>query len=387
MNLNFEIASGPKVIFGRQSVLKLGEECTRLGMNSPMVLTDPGLKSSGAIDVVFESLEKAKINFHLYDNVEANPSDTSIVDANHKFIEVGCDSFIAAGGGSTMDTAKAVSVLFANGGKLSDWYGIGKILKPRPPLISIPTTAGTGSEVTNSSIVTDTELQIKTTVRNDTMFANLAIVDSSLLAKLPKELAAGALMDALTHSIESIGSPKSSPWTEGLANKSIELICRYAREYIDDRSVEKSADAISLAATLAGTAFGNTGLGIVHSLAHPLGAYHQLHHGTANGIFLPSVMRFNLPKMKKKYAEMNTLLSQNDENFKNQDELEQAEDTINKIDELARDIEIPKTLRELDITKKNLEVMSKDAAESNQVKTNPVQPTENDLKKLYEELL
>tara|TARA_A100001037_G_scaffold306239_1_gene350125 strand:+ start:17938 stop:19101 length:1164 start_codon:yes stop_codon:yes gene_type:complete len=387
MNLNFEIASGTKVIFGRQSILKLGEECTKLGMNSPMLLTDPGLKSSGAIDIVFESLDKAKINFQLYDKVEANPSDTSIVDANHKFIETGCDSFIAAGGGSTMDTAKAVSVLYANGGKLSDWYGIGNILKSSPPLISIPTTAGTGSEVTNSSIVTDTKLQIKTTVRNDTMFANIAIVDSSLLAKLPKELAAGALMDALTHSIESIGSPKSSPWTEALANKSIELIGRYARKYVDDRSVEESADAISLAATLAGRAFGNTGLGIVHSLAHPLGAYHQLHHGTANGIFLPSVMKFNLPKMKKKYAEINTLLSNDTNNFKNQSELERAEDTIRKVDELARDIEIPKTLRELDITKKNLDVMSKDAVESNQVKTNPVPATEDDLKKLYEQLL
>ena len=387
MTMNFEIASGPKVIFGHQSVLKLGEECTKLGMKFPMVLTDPGLKSIGAIDVVFECLEKEKINFHLYDTVEANPSDTSIVDANNTFTDAGCDSFIAAGGGSTMDTAKAVSVLFANGGKLSDWYGRGKILKPAPILITVPTTAGTGSEVTNSSIVTDTELQIKTPMGNDSMFARLAIVDSSLLANLPKELAAGALMDALTHSIESIGSPKSSPWTEGLANKSIELIGRYAREYVNDRSVKESADAISLAATLGGRAFGNTGLGIVHSLAHPLGAYHGLHHGTTNGIFLPSVMKFNLPKMKKKYAEMNTLLSQDNDNLKNQDELEQAEDTIRIIDELARDIEIPKTLRELDITKKNLEIMSKDAAESNQVKTNPVPATKDDLKKLYEELL
>ena len=387
MSLNFDIASGPKVIFGRQSVLKLGEECTKLGMNSPMVLTDPGLKSSGAIDVVFESLEKSKINFQLYDKVEANPSDISIINANNKFIETGCDSFIAAGGGSTMDTAKAVSVLFANGGKLSDWYGIGKIFKSSPPLITIPTTAGTGSEVTNSSIVTDTELKIKTTVRNDTMFAKLAIIDSSLLAKLPRELAAGALMDALTHSIESIGSPKSSPWTEGLANQSIQLIGRYAREYVIDRSIEESADAISLAATLAGRAFGNTGLGIVHSLAHPLGAYHELHHGTANGILLPPVMKFNLPKMKKKYAEINTLLSKDSKDSKSQNELEQAEDAIKKIDELARDIEIPKTLRELDITDKNIEVMSKDAVESNQVKTNPVPANKEDLKKLYEDLL
>jgi len=142
-----------------------------------------------------------------------------------------------------------------------------------------------------------------------------------------------------------------------------------------------------LAATLSGRAFGNTGLGIVHSLAHPLGAYHQLHHGTANGILLPPVMKFNLPKMKKKYAEINTLLSKDSKDSKSQDELVQAEDAIKKIDELARDIEIPKTLRELDITDKNVEIMSKDAAESNQVKTNPVPANKADLKKLYEDLL
>ena len=387
MTFNFDIASGPKVIFGHQSILKLGEECTKLNIKSPMVLTDPGLKSSGAIDVVFKSLKKEKINFQLYDKVEPNPSDKSIEDANNRFTEGECDSLIAAGGGSTMDTAKAVSVLFSNGEKLSNWYGRGKTLKQGPPIITVPTTAGTGSEVTRSSIITDTKLQIKTAMGNDTMFAKLAIVDSSLLAKLPREIAAGALMDALTHSIESIGSPDSSPWTEGLAFKSIELIGRYAREYVNDPSLKESADPISLAATLAGRAFTHTGLGIVHSLAHPLGAYHQLHHGTVNGIFLPSVMRFNLPKMKKKYAEMNRLLSQETNNQKNQDELLQAEETIKSIEELAHDIEIPKTLRELDITKKNLEVMSKDAVESHQVNTNPVPATEEDLKKLYEDLL
>lgn len=370
----FQIASGPRVRFGRGEAAQVGEEAKNLGMAKPMFVTDPGLASSGALDSVIKGLEDSGIDYAFYDQAEANPSDTSILAARDFFSENGCDGFIAAGGGSTMDTAKATLAVVANGGVPSDYYGRGKATKPGPPLITVPTTAGTGSEVTMSSIVTDTDLMIKTVLADDSLFAKVAVVDSALLAKLPSHIAAGAMMDALTHAVESVGSPASNPWTEALAFESIARIGAHGRAYVDDPADPGAADGISLAAMLAGRAFTNTGLGIVHSLAHPLGAYHGLHHGTANGIFLPPVMEFNLPVMREAYARMAPLLREGAP--------QAAEAAIDAIRELNTDIGIPASLRAADVVNEDLDVLAKDAAESHQVNTNPVPSTQEDMKRL-----
>ena len=375
----FQIASGPRVRFGRGEAAQVGEEAKNLGMAKPMFVTDPGLASSGALDSVLKGLEDSGIDYAFYDQAEANPSDTSILAARDFFSENGCDGFIAAGGGSTMDTAKATLAIVANGGVPSDYYGRGKATKPGPPLITVPTTAGTGSEVTMSSIVTDTDLMIKTVLADDSLFAKLAVVDSALLARLPSHIAAGAMMDALTHAVESVGSPASNPWTEALAFESIARIGAHGRAYVDDPADPEAADGISLAAMLAGRAFTNTGLGIVHSLAHPLGAYHGLHHGTANGIFLPPVMEFNLPVMREAYARMAPLLKDGAP--------QAAEAAIDAIRELNTDIGIPTSLREADVVNEDLDVLAKDAAESHQVTTNPVPSTQEDMKRLLQAVL
>lgn len=380
----FQIASGPRVRFGRGEAARLGEEAKGLGMSKPMLVTDPGLAGSGALDSLLSGLKSASVDYRFYDQAEANPTDASILKARDFYQERGCDGFIAAGGGSSMDTAKATLAIVANGGAPGDYYGRGKAVKPGPPLITVPTTAGTGSEVTMSAIVTDTALKIKTVMADPSLFAKVALVDSALLAKLPSHIAAGAMMDALTHAIESIGSPASSPWTEALALQAIAFIGEHGRAYVDDPSDPEAADAVSLAATLAGRAFTNTGLGIVHSLAHPLGAYHGLHHGTANGIFLPSVMEFNLPAMRETYAGMAPLLVHPD---KREGAAGTAETAIAAIRELNRAIGIPGTLREADVVGEDLDVLAKDAAESHQVSTNPVPSTREDMKRLLLEAL
>ena len=380
----FQIASGPRVRFGRGEAAHVGEEAKSLGMSRPMLVTDPGLAASGALDSLLKGLKSASPDYAFYDQAEANPTDASILRAGNFYKERGCDGFIAAGGGSSMDTAKAALAIIANGGVPSDYYGRGKATKPGPPLITAPTTAGTGSEVTSSSIVTDTKLKIKTVLADPSLFARVAVVDPALLAKLPSHIAAGAMMDALTHAVESIGSPNSNPWTEALALRAIACIGDHGRAYVDDPSDPEAADAVSMAATLAGRAFTNTGLGIVHSLAHPLGAYHGLHHGTANGIFLPPVMEFNLPAMRESYARMAPLLVRPD---KRGDAAQTAEAAIEAVRELNRDIGIPRTLREADVVNEDLDVLAKDAAESHQVHTNPVPSTQEDMKRLLLEAL
>lgn len=379
MTKTFQIASGPRVRFGRGETARIGEEARAAGLSRPMLVTDAGLAASGALDSLAEALQGASVDYRFYDGAEANPTDASILRAREFFQQNGCDGFIAAGGGSCMDTAKATLAITANGGAPSDYYGRGRATKPGPPLITVPTTAGTGSEVTSSAIVTDTTRRIKTVLADPSLFARLAIVDSCLLAKLPSHIAAGAMMDALTHAIESVGSPHSNPWTEALALRAVACIGDFGRAYVDDPSDPEAADAISLAATLAGRAFTNTGLGIVHSLAHPLGAYHGTHHGTANGIFLPPVMEFNLPVMREAYARMAPLLAPPEER---EGAARTAETAIEAIRALNRDIGIPRTLREADVVNEDIDVMAKDAAESHQVHTNPVPADQQDMKRL-----
>ena len=379
MGKAFEIAAGPAVWFGRGEAGRVGAAAKRLGIGRAMLVTDPGLAASGALGPVLAGLADESIDHAFYDQAEANPSDASILAARDFFCAQGCDGFIAAGGGSTMDTAKAALALAANGGVPSDYYGRGKATRTGPPLITMPTTAGTGSEVTMSAIVTDTARQIKAVIADPSLFARIAIVDPALLAKLPRPIAAGAMMDALTHAVESVGAPASNPWTAALAFAAVEKIGQHGRAYVDDPADAAAAEAVSLAATLAGRAFTNTGLGIVHSLAHPLGAHHGLHHGTANGIFLPHVMAFNLPVMRAVYAQMAPLLDPGAPRT--------AEAAIDAVCALNRDVGIPGSLRAADVVNADLEVLAKDAAESHQVQTNPVPATREDMKRLLQAAL
>lgn len=376
----FRIASGPRVRFGRGEAAFVGEEARALGMNRPMLLTDPGLAAAGVLAPVAEGLKSAGMEFCLFEQAEPNPSDGSIPVAKEFYESNGCRGMIAVGGGSAIDTAKAMGTLLENGGKISDYYGADKPAKRVPPFITVPTTAGTGSEVTRASIITDVERGTKASIHSDNLYADLAVVDSSLLATLPKYFAAGALMDALTHAIESLGSTRANPWTHALCMQSIALIGESARRFVEDPADPDAADPLALAATLAGRSFTNTGLGIVHGLTHPVYNFFGGHHGTTNGILLATVMQFNLPAMREKYARMAPLLA-------GAGTPPDAEAAIEGVRALARDIGIPSSLGAVGMKEEYLDRMAADAAESPTVETNPVPAGVEDMKKIYVELL
>ncbi len=384
----FQIARGPRVRFGRGEAASVAEEARALGMKRPMLLTDPGLASAGVLEPVTESLRKAGADFRLYEKAEPNPTDESILRAKAFYEGHGCLGTIALGGGSAIDTAKAMNMLLANGGRPSDYYGVDKPAKRGPAFIAVPTTAGTGSEVTRASIITDVERQTKSSIHSDTLYADVAVVDSALLAKLPRYFAAGALMDALTHAIESAGSPKASPWTEALCMQAIASIGRHARRFVGDPADPEAADPLALAATLAGASFTNTGLGIVHALTHPVYSFFGGHHGTTNGVLLATVMRFNLPAMREKYARMAPLLADPPEaGALDPRDPGAAEAAIEGVRALARDIGIPPDLRALGAKAEYLDRMAQEAAKSPTVRTNPVHATAEDMKRLYLELM
>lgn len=380
----FQIASGPRVRFGRGEVSAIGEEVKALGMKKPLLITDSGLAGTGVLNPLLDGLKAAGVDFAYFDRAEPNPSDASIEKARDFYGDNGCDGMIAAGGGSSMDTAKASMGIIAMGGVPRDIYGFGKVTKTPPPLITVPTTAGTGSEVTLSAIVTDAKLKIKAVLASPGLFAKVTIVDPGLLAGLPPHMAAGTMLDALTHAIEAMGSPKANPWTDALCYQAIEYIGRYGRAFVKDRANPTAADRISISSTWAGYAFTNVGLGIVHSLAHPIGAYHNAHHGTVNGIFLPHVMAYNLPAMEEKYARIAPML-QNPERPQTipSDPKGAAEAAGGLVRDLCRDLDLPITLKEVDVTLEHIDVMAKDAAESPQAFTNPVPANEAEMKDLF----
>jgi alcohol dehydrogenase class IV len=380
----FQMAAGPRVRFGRGEAIFTGDEAKALGMKRPMVLTDPGVAASGSLDPVISGLQKSGLEYFLYDEVEADPSDESMTRAKEAYEANGCDGLIAAGGGSSIDTAKSAGVLIENGGLIHDYFGFGNVPKPPPPIITVPTTAGTGSEVTCSAIVTDTARRVKAVMASPIMFARVAIVDPGLLAGLPGPIAAGTLMDTLTHAIESMGSPKANPWSRTLCLQAIAHIGKYARRFAADPSDPESADPISISSTWAGHCFTNTGLGIVHSLSHPVGSYHHVHHGTSNAIFLPPVMLFNLQAVREDYARIAPLLQPPDE-LSRIDPADEAapQAAIHSVRALVKDLGIPANLREAGVPgDEHFEIMAKDAAESPQVATNPVHATEEDMRAL-----
>ncbi len=375
----FQIASGPRVRFGAGEAAFAGEEAAALGMKRPMLLTDPGLSAADVLTPIIGGFEKAAPGYQLFEQAETNPSDESILRAREFYESNDCDGMVAVGGGSSIDTAKAMGILLTNGGKLPDYYGADKPANRVPPFITVPTTAGTGSEVTRASIITDVERQSKASIHSDTLYADVAIVDPSLLATLPKRFAAGALMDALTHAIESIGSLRSTPWTEALSMQAVALIGRHARAFVDNPADPGAAGPIALAATLAGASFTNTGLGIVHGLTHPVFNFFGGHHGTTNGVLLAAVMKFNLPAMRETYARMAPLLAGSGATT--------AEAAIEGVRAIALDIGIPATLPGIGVKEEYLDRMAIEAAKSATVQTNPLPADEKDMKKIYLELM
>ncbi len=380
----FRMSTVPRVRFGRGEAASLGGEARTLAMRRPMLLADPGLSAAGVLAPITESLESAGVGCRLYEEVEPNPSDASITRARTFYEQNDCTGIIAAGGGSAMDTAKAMGALLANGGKISDYYGADKVEKSVPPFITLPTTAGTGSEVTRAAIVTDVERGAKSSIHSDALYADVAVVDSALLATLPKFFAAGALMDALTHAVESLGSPRANPWTEALCLRAIALIGANARRFVADPADPDAADPCALAACLAGASFTNTGLGIVHGLTHPVFNFFGGHHGTTNGVLLAPVMRFNLPAMRETYAGLAPLLAHPEEAG---DETRDAALAVARVRALADDIGIPASLAEIGAQAEYLDRMAHEAAASPTVATNPRPADAGDMKGIYEELL
>lgn len=327
------------VVFGNGSIQILGKKVKKLGICKVLIVTDPFIAQTSALDKAVSSLKKHGIDYCIFDKVKSDPDDDACLKGLDIARKEKVEGIIAIGGGSSMDQGKAIAALYTNGGTCQDWHQK-KLNGPMLPTICIPTTAGTGSEVTYVAVITNTKKQFKMSIGDsENLVPVLAIDDPELTLSLPPLLTAATGMDALTHAIEAYTCKASQPVTDALALYVIETIGINIENAVKNGEDLQAREAMLSAATIAGMAFINANVGSVHALSETIGALYHTPHGIANAIFLPHVMKFNISGNEKKFAEIAKRLGIDSENRQPD---ETAVKGVEKILQMSERMKMPK---------------------------------------------
>ena len=299
---SFEFQLPTRVVFGFGASEGVGREATALGGTRALVVTDRGVMAAGIVDPITASLQAEGVDFVVYSDVSQNPRDVE-VDAGVAFAQLhACDVLIAVGGGSAIDCAKAIGTLMTHGGCVRDYEGLGMLTRPITPLIAIPTTHGTGSEVTFWYVITDAIEKRKVDAGSPLMAARVALVDPELTMSLPPGLTASTGLDALTHAVEAYTGTPSEPLTDSLALTAATLLSGSLRKAYANGQNRQARYDVTLGSLLAGIAFGNSDVGAVHCISETLGGFYDIPHGVANAIYLPFVVQHNLMAEPERFA-------------------------------------------------------------------------------------
>ena len=368
-----------EILFGYEVLDRLGERINQLNAKRVLLVTDKGIVNSGGASRVTAILKESKIDVILFSETHEDPG-THIVEKAREVANIkGCDVILGLGGGSCIDTAKAVAILMNNSGKLTDYAGMDKVpsQSSKPAVIAIPSTAGTGSEVTMDAVLTDDETGDKFFIASSNICASVALVDPELTLTLPPSLTAATGMDALTHAIESFTNMITQPISQSIAYTSIQLIARSLRNAVKHGNDRKARCNMSLASLMAGMAFTVARLGLCHAIYLPLGSKpYKIAHGLANGIMLPHVMRFNAPANPCAYRKVAEALGIDCSKLS---DLEASLKSADEVASLAKDIGMERKLSEFGITEKDLPQIARGAFRSGGIKINPRHVREEDI--------
>ncbi len=299
---SFSYEMPTRVEFGRGAALRTGEEAGRIGGTRVLLISDEGVRRAGLLDRITESLDRASVPWDLFLDVEPNPKDRNVHAAAAAVSETGADCLVAVGGGSPIDCAKAVAIVAAAGGKVREYEGRFTTSVLPLPIIAVPTTAGTASELTFGSVITDTAAKFKFTVKSPLLAPKVALADPEMTATMPKSLTAFTGMDALTHAIEAYTCRAATPFSDAPAIVAMELIGKYLRRAWKDGSDMEAREGMLLGSLLAGVAFSHSDVAAVHCLAEALGALYDAPHGACNSIALPAIMEFSMDACVDRYA-------------------------------------------------------------------------------------
>ncbi|HHZ01923.1 MAG TPA: iron-containing alcohol dehydrogenase [Tissierellia bacterium] len=366
LTLPFTFTLPTKIVYGPKCIISLVDELKLQGGKRPIVITDKGVKNAGILDKITSILEQGNINYIVYDGVEPNPKDVNVEEGARIAREFSADSIIAVGGGSPIDCAKSVGVLMAhNGDKIKKYEGKTAATKPSPLLIAIPTTAGTGSELTFSSVITDTKNNYKMTVKSQYTAPKVAICDPELTLSLPPQITASTGIDALTHAIEAYTATCAEPISDALALYAIELIYNNLIIAVNEGSNIEARSAMLLGSMLAGIAFSHSDVASVHCIAESLGGVYDLPHGVCNAIFLPYVMEYNMEYSVERYARIAKAMGFNFDN-----ELEGAKKAVEAVKKLAKDVNLP-LFSDLGVNVNDFEKLAEMSAKNISTESNP----------------
>ena len=393
MRTTFTFNSAGQLIFGTDAVLQLGDVVRRLAASRVFVITDAVLAKAGLVDRIRCALAAAHVDVAVFEGGVPEPplslAETCVVAAR----QFQADAVLGLGGGSNMDLAKITATVLTHGGSAGDYIGDDQIPGPILPLICVPTTAGTGSEVSGASVLTDTEKKMKVGILSNHLRPRVALVDPLLTVTCPPKVTADSGIDALTHAIEAYTAVDNEafplpvgertiyqgrhPMGDLLAERAIELIGANLRRAVADGNDLAAREAMALGATLAGLAFSNVGVAVVHALEYPLGGATHCSHGAGNGLLLPFVMRFNLPARIARFARIAQLLG---EDIAGLDEQPAAERAISAVERLKIAIGIPQRLRDLGVTPDQIPLFAEKAfAVKRILRVNPLPVTAQDL--------
>lgn len=379
----FSFSVPQEIIVGKGSLARLPEAAEKLGGKHGFIISGPHLNKMGIVASCSESLENAGIKVDAYTETEGNPSVETVEKAAAAFCKSGADFIIALGGGSPMDVAKAVGVVARYGGNITEYEGGDRVPGDIIPLIAIPTTAGTGSEVTAFSVITDHSRNYKLTVFSYKLIPAYAILDPELLTTAPVSVAAACGIDAMVHALEAYISKDASPFSDAMAEKALELIGKNIRRYVADRTDIEAAEAMITGSLFAGIAFSWARLGDVHAMSHPVSAYFDVPHGVANAILLPTIVEYNALADRGKYLKLFNYIS-----------LTPASEAefepfmlVDLLTELNEQLGIPGSLGEVGVTADKFDAMADDAMKSGNIAVNPRSTTKKDVLSLYEKAL
>jgi len=379
---NFTITQPTQLHFGQGIINSLPAVIKEHGGGKPLVVMDPGLIKAGQDVQVVTPLNDAGIEYVLYDKVDPEPG-LRLADQGAAIArENNCDCLIGVGGGSAMDVAKAIAILVTNGGQAVDYIGLGKIRKPGLPKIMIPTSAGTGAEVTFTAVFINEETGSKAGMNGDQLYPEAALLDPGLTLSLPPQVTAATGIDALTHALEAYTSTQAHPISEMYSLQAIDLIVHNIRSaYADGRNLEARSNMM-LGSLLGGKALATAGVGLVHAMAYPLGGMFGISHGLANAVLLPYVTEYNLIGDLKKHGLLAELFDVNTAELSLRDA---AAELVEELHLLNSDLNIPATLKELNIPADKIPEIAEIALTvARPVENNPRQPNKEEIMAIYE---
>lgn len=381
-NFRYEI---PTVIeFGRGYIKNLNKHVKQLGGTKVLIVGDPGVLHAGIVRRLETPLEEAGTPYVTFTDVGTEASIES-VDKGTDFAKLaGCDIVVGVGGGSALDTAKAIGLMLKYPGNIRDYIGLDKVPGPTVPVIAVPTTAGTGSEITRFAVLSDKDAKAKLSVGSMYICPTLALGDPELTVSLPPHITAATGMDALTHALESFVNKATQPISEALSIQSMKLIAKSLRLAVIQGENSDARSDMLLASTLAAMAFNSTRLGLAHALAIPLGAHFKIPHGVVNAILLPEVMKFNIIGNTEKFIEIARIFGENTDHLSARDAAERA---VAAVRQLNLDVGIKQTLSDYGVEEDHLDFIVEEAMESGNVPVNPVKPTIEDLKNICRALI